>query len=220
LVSVLVGLLCCWYVLSAPVFVQSFIAWMEGPRPGPETLRPHYDVAIVLAGMVAAGRSRLNEPEFTEQVDRILAGIRLVKRGVADKLMIVGGHGDPFKHYPSEARQLRTFALEFGLQEEQILLEEFSRTTYENAVQASAILRAGPYSDLVLVTTALHMPRAAAVFRKQGLFPDRYPVDFQSGVDNEFSLLSLMPSADTFNIMRYALHELLGLMMYRLQGYL
>ena len=46
---------------------------------------------------------------------------------------------------------LRAFALEFGLHDEQVLTEEFSRNTYENAVKATEIIRAAPYRDLVLL---------------------------------------------------------------------
>ena len=216
------GLACVlllFYSMSAPITVQPLVRWLEGPPPGPEALRPHYDVAIVLTGMVALRRSRPGHIEFTESVDRILEGIRLIKRGIADKLFIVGGSGDPFNRSLSEARVLRTFALEFGLTDEQVLTEEVSRNTYENAVKATEILRTGPYRDLVLITTALHMPRAAATFHKQGLFPDLYPVDFQSAREG-ITVLDLFPSTRALDVMTYAVHEFVGLVMYRLQGYI
>jgi uncharacterized SAM-binding protein YcdF (DUF218 family) len=208
-----------FYSVSAPIIVQPLVRWLEGPPPGPEALRPHYDVAIVLTGMVDMRRSRPGHIEFTESVDRILEGIRLVQRGIADKLFIVGGSGDLFQRYDSEARVLRTFALEFGLRDEQVLTEEVSRNTYESAINAAAILRTDHYRDLVLITTALHMPRAAATFHKQGLFPDLYPVDFQSG-RGEITVLSFLPSTSALGALTYVVHELVGLVMYRLQGYI
>jgi uncharacterized SAM-binding protein YcdF (DUF218 family) len=212
-------ILLLFYSVSAPIFVQPLVRWLEGPPPGPEALRPHYDVAIVLTGMVNLHRSRPGYIEFTESVDRILEGIRLVKRGIADKLFIVGGSGNPFNRGLSEARVLRTFALQLGLQDEQVLTEEVSRNTYESAVKATEILRIGSYRDLVLITTALHMPRAAAAFHKQGLFPDLYPVDFQSGRGG-ITMLSLFPSTRALEVMTYVVHESVGRVMYRLQGYI
>ena len=135
-----------FYSVSAPIVVLPLVSWLEGPYPGLEALRPHYDVAIVLTGVVDLRRSRAGHIEFNESVDRILEGIRLVKRGIADKLFIVGGSGDPFNRHVSEARVLRTFALEFGLKDEQVLTEEVSRNTYENAVQATEIIRTGSLS--------------------------------------------------------------------------
>ena len=212
-------ILLLFYSLSAPITVLPLVRWLEGPRPGPEALRPHYDVAIVLTGMVNLRSSSAGRIEFNESVERILEGISLVKRGIADKLFIVGGSGHPFDRRASEARVLRTFALEFGLHDEQVLTEEFSRNTYENAVQATEIIRAAPYRDLVLITTALHMHRAAAAFHKQGLFPDLYPVDFQSSRGG-MTIFSLIPSARSLDIMTAVIHELVGIATYRLQGYI
>ena len=68
------GLACVlllFYSMSAPITVQPLVRWLEGPPPGPEALRPHYDVAIVLTGMVSLRRSRPGHIEFTESVDRI-----------------------------------------------------------------------------------------------------------------------------------------------------
>ena len=148
-----------------------------------------------------------------------LEGISLVKRGIADKLFIVGGSGDAFDRNLSEARVLRTFALEFGLRDEQILVEEVSRNTYESAVKATQIIRAGNYRQLVLITSAAHMYRAAAAFHKQGLFPQPYPVDFQT-TERDNDLFDFLPSVSALDVMTYVVHELVGLVMYRLQGYI
>ena len=206
------------YGMSSMVTVKPLMRWLEGPRPTSE-LRQHYDVAIVLTGMVILRGSRPGHLEFNEHVERILEGISLVKRGIADKLLIAGGSGDAFDRSLSEARALRTFALEFGLRDEQVLVEEVSRNTYENAVKASQIIRAGNYRQLVLITSAAHMYRAAATFYKQGLFPQPYPVDFQTNGES-IDLFDFIPSVRALDVMTEVVHELIGLVMYRLQGYI
>jgi len=206
------------YGMSSMVTVKPLMRWLEGPRP-PTELHQHYDVAIVLTGMVILRGSRPGHLEFNAHVERILEGISLVKRGIADKLFIVGGSGDAFDRSLSEARVLRTFALEFGLRDEQVLVEEASRNTYESAVQAAQIIRAGNYRQLVLITSAAHMFRAAATFHKQGLFPQPYPVDFQT-TERAIDLFDFFPSVRALDVMTYAIHELMGVVMYRLQGYI
>jgi uncharacterized SAM-binding protein YcdF (DUF218 family) len=206
------------YGMSTMITVKPLMRWLEGPRPPPE-LHQHYDVAIVLTGMVALRRSRPGHIEFNERVERILEGISLVKRGIADRLFIVGGSGDPFDRRLSEARVLRAFALELGLRDEQVLVEEISRNTYENAVNATQIIRAGHYHQLVLITSAAHMYRAAAAFHKQGLFPQPYPVDFQTN-GGGIGLFDFLPSIQALDVMTEVVHELIGLVMYRLQGYI
>ena len=172
-----------------------------------------------LTGMVNLRGSRPRHLKFNEHVERILEGMSLVKRGIADKLFIVGGSGDAFDRSLSEARLLRTFALELGLRDEQVLVEEVSRNTYENAVKASQIIRAGNYRQFVLITSAAHMYRAAATFHKQGLFPQPYPVDFQT-TGRDIEIFDFLPSVRALDVMTYAIHELVGLVMYRLQGYI
>jgi uncharacterized SAM-binding protein YcdF (DUF218 family) len=206
------------YGMSTMLTVRPLMRWLEGPRPPPE-LHQHYDVAIVLTGMVALRRSRPGHLEFNEHVERILEGISLAKRGIADKLLIAGGSGAPFDRSFSEARVLRTFALEFGLRDEQVLVEEVSRNTYESAVNATQIIRAGNYRQLVLITSAAHMNRAAAAFHKQGLFPQPYPVDFQTN-GGGIELLDFIPSVRALDVMTEVVHELIGFVMYRLQGYI
>jgi len=214
----LVCVLLLLYGMSTMITVKPLMHWLEGARPTLE-LHQHYDVAIVLTGMVALHRSRPGHLEFNEHVERILEGISLVKRGIADKLFIVGGSGDPFNRRLSEARVLRTFALEFGLRDEQVFVEEVSRNTYESAVNATQIIQAGHYRQLVLITSAAHMYRAAATFHKQGLFPQLYPVDFQTN-GGGIHLFDFIPSVHALGVMTDAVHELIGLVMYRLQGYI
>ena len=211
-------LLLLLYGMSTMITVEPLMHWLEGPRP-PSELRQHYDVAIVLTGMVALRRSRPGHLEFNEHVERILEGISLVKRGIADKLLIAGGSGDPFNRDRSEARVLRMFALESGLSDEQVFVEETSRNTHESAVNATQILRAGNYRQLILITSAAHMYRAAAAFHKQGLFPQPYPVDFRT--DREaIHPFDFIPSVRALNVMTEIVHELVGIVMYRLQGYI
>lgn len=208
-----------FYSISIPLTVQPLVRWLEGPCPGPEAMHQHYDVAIVLAGMMDLRKSRPGHPKFNSQVERILEGIHLVKRGIADKLLIVGGNADPFNQHVSEARLLRTFALEFGLHEEQVLTEEVSRNTYENAVNTGQIIRAGSYRQLVLITSAFHMYRAMAAFHKQQLFPEPYPVNCHSNRER-LHLFDFVPSIGALSMTTVVVHEMIGVMMYRFQGYI
>jgi uncharacterized SAM-binding protein YcdF (DUF218 family) len=214
---VLVGVIVLFYGLSTPIVAARLAQWLEIPRLPPQQLQPHYDVAIVLAGMLNGRLSSPQRLEFNNAVERILTGIDLVKRGMADKLLISGKTGDLFGR-GNEAELLRGFAIEWGLTPEQVVLEAQSRNTYENAAYSAQIIRASGYNTLILVTSALHMRRAAAAFHKQGLFPELYPVDFH--VDREITPSSFLPSVDVLAVTTWAIHELIGLAMYRLQGYI
>ncbi len=216
----LVGLLIAAYGLSAPVTTLRLLHWLEGTRPALATLQPHYDMVIVLTGMTNLPASTSEQLEFLGSVDRILAGIALIKTGRADKLLISGGSSSLTKMDEREAPRLKTFALQQGLTEEQIVLEAESRNTYENAANTASLLRQTPQVRLLLITSAAHMPRSAKVFYKQGLRPDLYPVDFTTIPHMPWPLWSFLPSSTGLNASATVLHELVGLVMYHAQGYL
>lgn len=207
------------YILSAPFPVNYFMHWLEGPPPSPTTFRPPYEVVVVLSGMVNLGLSREDWIEFNEGVDRILTGISLIKQGLGEKLLISGGSGSLFDQSLKEAELLKKFSIEWGLSADQVLVEATSRNTYENAVHSAEIIRPQNFQRILLITSASHMRRAAAAFHKQGIFPDLYPVDFSAQIDT-VTLWSFFPSAIALNMSTRLIHELVGIVMYRVQGYI
>jgi uncharacterized SAM-binding protein YcdF (DUF218 family) len=215
---VLLAVVVCFYGLSIPYTANHFMHWLEVPRVAPAALRPPYDVVIVLTGMVDLSVSRRGPLEFTGAVDRILAGIAFVKQGIGKQLLISGGSGKLFAQDIKEATLLQTFALQLGLAAEQVLVETASRNTYENAAYSATVLRTHRLQRALLITSAAHMRRSVAVFHKQGIFPDTYPVDFHAST--EITPLSFLPSVGGLAKTTDVIHELVGLITYRLQGYL
>lgn len=214
LLVVIIGL----YSLSVPFTTNYLMYQLEVSRPSLDKLQQKYDVVIVLSGMVNLWLSKEDRIEFTESVDRILAGISLIKQGIGDKLLISGGSGSLFDQSFSEAEVLKKFAMEFGLSADQILVEGTSRNTYENAVNSARLIKSHDYQHVLLITSAFHIPRALAAFHKQGIFPDTYPVDFYA--TDRITPFSFIPSADSLIEIELVIHEWVGMIMYRLQGYI
>lgn len=209
------------YVLCMPITSGSLVGWLEGPRPSPDILAQKYDVAVVLTGMVNLALSEEGDIEFNEGVDRILAGISIVRRGIADQLLITGGTGSLLDQSKSEAMLLKEFAIESGLSSDQIIIDPTSRNTHENAVNTAALVRERGYKKILLITSAFHMWRSEAAFNKQGLFPEVYPVDFRtSDTISIVSIFDFLPSVGALNGITSMIHELVGLAVYRLQGYI
>jgi hypothetical protein len=59
-----------------------------------------------------------------------------------------------------------------------ITMETRSRNTFENAVYSSALIRPNPDERWLLITSAVHMPRAVGSFRHAGFNVEAYPVNF------------------------------------------
>ncbi|MDO8425572.1 MAG: YdcF family protein [bacterium] len=132
-----------------------------------------------------------------------------------------GGSGDPFARDAVEADIAHRIAMRAGVKQTQILLEEGSRTTYENGIATRALLEErlphAPQPRIALVTSAWHLRRATGVFTKLGLDVVPVPADFMSG---GFSLdpLSFFPSASAFSDSVTSIHEWVGMAGYRVQG--
>jgi uncharacterized SAM-binding protein YcdF (DUF218 family) len=214
----LLAVLVLFYGLSVPYTANQVMHWLEVPRVDAKTLRPPYDAVIVLSGMLHVQSAQQGYIEFTEAADRILAGILFVQQGLGKTLLMSGGSGDLFDQRTSGARLLKVFALQLGLSDDQLLVEAHSRNTYENAMYTANMLRAHQLHHTLLITSASHMRRAVAVFHRQGIFPDIYPVDYRA--TDIVTPFSFIPSALGLQKVTAVLHELIGLLAYRVQGYI
>ena len=115
----------------------------------------------------------------------------------------------------SEAELMKRLFVAVGIAPERLILEEGSRTTWENAVATRDLVKPAPGARWWLVTTAFHMPRAVATFRAAGWSgivarPSAYATTGRIGLRPPM-LWGLM-SADM------AVKEWLGILAYRLAG--
>jgi uncharacterized SAM-binding protein YcdF (DUF218 family) len=86
-----------------------------------------------------------------------------------------------------------------------------SRNTAENAQYTKKLCLQHGWKQPILVTSAVHLPRAAAFFKRAGLTVTPYPCDYQAGAARSFSLLSMAPRGDCLADASAALKEYLGL---------
>src|SRR5690606_3989740 len=108
--------------------------------------------------------------------DRVWHAARLYHAGKAQRLLLSGGTvrtGDG-----SEAEAMRRLLLDLGVPDEALGLEDASVNTSSNAARTAELLRAAGIDHILLVTSALHMPRARAAFERTGLTVFPAPTDF------------------------------------------
>jgi len=96
-------------------------------------------------------------------------------------------------------------------------LEGDSKSTYENAIFSSEILKTAGIEQALLVTHAWAMPRAYEAFVQTGVQVIAAPTGFLSGSEFNTGLLSWLPSASALFQIRLALHEITGRLWYRLR---
>jgi uncharacterized SAM-binding protein YcdF (DUF218 family) len=208
------------YGLSLPPVARILTGSIERRYPPPElhgpSGTPRFDAVVILGGRVLrTGGLRPEDRLAPESLDRLLCGRRLMADQVAPLLILSGGNATPFADYAPEAEIMaRTLEL-FGPVPGDVRLEPRSRTTYENAVETRALL--GPGKRIALVTSALHMPRAMALFRHQGLAATAFPCDYLTG-PRESRVQEFLPELQAFRSSSLAINEWAGLWLYTLAG--
>jgi len=101
-----------------------------------------------------------------------------------------------------------------------IQVEGVSINTHENAIRSYQALAPRGIRRILLVTSSLHMPRAAGAFRKAGFEVIAAPADFRGGWSEPNVLARWLPSAKNLVDSDMALYEWLGIAIYRLRGWI
>src|SRR5690606_5619494 len=96
-------------------------------------------------------------------------------------VVLSGGSGKIRPDEVSESEVARMFLERAGVSGDRLIVEDISRTTAENAVRSFEVARPDDGEEWVLVTSAMHMPRAVLEFESAGWTVVPYPVDFRSG---------------------------------------
>lgn len=151
--------------------------------------------------------------------NRVLKAIRLYRQGAAPMILMTGGSGDLFDPSFKEAILMRDLAVEFGVPKEKVITETESRNTRENVVYTKQLLDKIKAKKVILVTSAFHLPRSLALFKKAGV--DVVPVgtDFYVTGD-KYDLFSFIPSPGNLSRSSTAIKEYAGILVYWLMGWI
>jgi len=173
--------------------------------------------AIVLGGAFDSGLRSLerNQVLLTSAGERVTTAVALARVHPTLKILHVGYSGALDERGWSEAERAARFFDEQGLAPGRVLYENRSRDTYENATFSRQVEGVDSTKPWLLITSARHMPRAMAVFRKAGWNVVAWPVDYATGVSIDYFGFSVLGGAGRWQMV---LHELLGLALYRAAG--
>jgi uncharacterized SAM-binding protein YcdF (DUF218 family) len=205
-------------VISTPAFgylAVGSVEWMYDPLDE----RPEDVEALVVLG---GGVWEPDEVRSRAELDasslyRCLAVARLYKQGRPCPILVSGGKPDPSRPGPAAADLMADLLIELGVRPSDLLVENKSRTTYENAAESKKLLEERGIGRIVLVTEATHLHRAVLCFRKQGL--EVIPSGcHQRKTRFEPSLFAFLPGPGGLDDVETACHEWVGLAWYRLAG--
>lgn len=183
---------------------------------GLPSLRPE---AIVVLG----GGIHEDAPEYGDGPTvhhRTLGRVRYaawLARQTGLPILASGGRGVRAKvGDPAEAELMKTILeQEFGLSA--VIAETASRDTWENAVHSAVLLRERHLQTLLLVSNAVHLPRAVAAFQAQGLNVIPAPTLFFNDQLEPFDPYSWQPSVTAIAEIYYGGYEWLGRLWYAMR---
>lgn len=188
------------------------------------------EVVVVLGGSTRPQTAPRPLHEINEAGDRLLYAAELYRQGVAPQLLVSGGIvGVNGPAVVSEAESMTALLELMGVPRAAVWQEDRSRNTYENAVEIKQLLDRKAIDRIILVTSAMHMPRSVAIFQRQGFEVIPAPTDFlvtQADWDYYFApdpaiqVFNLLPGAEAMDRTVMAVKEYIGMVVYRLRGWL
>jgi uncharacterized SAM-binding protein YcdF (DUF218 family) len=204
------GALLLW-LLAMPAVGDAMMRTLEGEPLTPEMLQQAEAIVVLGGGRHRAAPEYGGDTAGRQTLLRLRYAARL-QRASGLPLLVTGGQPDGGAL--SEAETMRqAFIEDFGLPPETIRwVENASRNTQENARYTAHLLNAEGIKRIVLVTDAVHMPRALRSFAASGLTLLPAPTDFQR---EPLTPLDFLPTG--YRESRYAMHEWIGQLWYRLR---
>lgn len=177
-----------------------------------------------VACMIVLGGSFDNEintarggMEMNQSADRFVEALRLAQTYPQSRILVSGGDGSISGDYEPETQAATRFFAAFGISPERLIRDNTSRTTYENSLNTAELLKSQGLENCLLITSAFHMPRSVALFRKAGITVMPWPVDYRtSGAENP--ALDFTQPALNAQITTTAAREWMSLIAYYLTG--
>jgi uncharacterized SAM-binding protein YcdF (DUF218 family) len=204
-----------WCIPAVSYLALGTLEW----RYPPLRLRPADAKAIVVLGgsIIPPDAVRRRAELGQSTLFRCRHALEFYRQGEPCPVVLSGGRVTPNRSDPPCARVMRDFMVDSGVRPSDLIEEDRSRSTYENAVECARLLRQRQIRKIILVTEATHMDRALGTLRGQGV--DAIPAACNYGTARfDWSVFDFLPSPKAALTCQTVLHEWLGTAWYRLQG--
>ena len=202
------------WLWATPVASHALRGVLEAPYP-PMVLAklpdlPKAQAIVVLGGGIRPAEQPGQAPNLNAAADRVWHAARLYHAGHAP-LVLASGGSDPTTSASTEAEAMRQLLLALGVPDAALRLEDRSRNTRQNAQFTAQLLQPSQPQGMRriwLVTSALHMPRAVALFEAQGFEVLPAPTDHEAR--QRFSAVDWLPDTDALDGSARAMKEWVG----------
>jgi len=200
------------YLMSTEFGKNLILFPLEDHYPYPDPKRISCEAIVVLGGgkiphSPAEGFEASVDPKVAK---RLYEAFKLWKR--FKKLIVVSG-GSVFRDTESEAAAMKRFLTTIGVPSGDILEEDRSRNTLENAIFTAELLEKKGINEICLVTSAFHMPRSVRIFEFVGFKVVPVPCDYRI-YRTPYSWYSFMPMPSYLRDSLCGIREYVGLLYF------
>ncbi len=205
------GLLLLGYGAAGDLMLKG----LENQYPAPADIGSHVSVKWVVVlggGMNSDPRLPITSQLSNGSAVRTVEGIRIYRLLKGARLLFSGG---PVFNPVPEGQGMAQLALDLGVPRQDLMAEILSRDTEEQARLIKPLVAS---DSVFLVTSAVHMPRAMALFRKAEISSIAAPTDFINKKELQFNPSKLFPNYIGFRMAEAGWHEYLGLLYSRIKG--
>lgn len=171
-------------------------------------------IVILGGGVIDLSTLGMKPVPSNTSTARLIYGITLYREYPGSTLIISGGSGEPDRQDISEADAMKEMAISLGVPAIDIFVENSSGSTIESVNALRALIKR---KKVILVTSAYHMKRAVAMFRKVGIEVIPASTDYVSERRGH-SFYSFIPKASNLMISTIALSEYMSYTWYTLKG--
>ena len=207
-------------IFTNPFIVNLVMNRWEVKAYSAEEIKSPYEVGIVLGGSTRYYDNDSKRMVFSSSADRLMQAVELYHKGKIKKIFLSGGSGFVNFQEWKESEKLFPLLVNNGVKPEDILMENNSRNTYENAVETAAVLKnKGITSKSLLITSAFHMRRSIACYEQANINVAAYAVDSRSGGAMYTLDRLIQPDPEALVAWDLLTHEWVGYLVYRLMGY-
>ena len=209
------------FFFSNRFIINEVLLWWEVPPTPYEQISDEYEVGIVMGGVTSSEKEPRDRVYFSKGADRVVHACQLYKLGKIRKILVTGGSGKLINNIHKEADNLYDFLILCGVNSKDIIVEDAARNTYENALYSAELLKSSyPGKRHLVITSGFHLKRSLLCFRKLNINADGFSADFYTA-DRSFAADKLLiPDPAAFRDWQMFLHEILGLISYKVAGYI
>jgi uncharacterized SAM-binding protein YcdF (DUF218 family) len=208
-------------ILTNPFIIDRLLSWWEVTPYPSNQLTEVYDAGILLGGSMKYYDETSQRPVYSLSADRLLQTLALYREGKIRKIILTGGSGQMLVPHHRESQYVREVLLGGGVKEDDILIENESRNTYENAKMTAELIREKNIDGkFLIITSAFHMRRTVACFKKAGLDAAEFPVDPKAVPFHPSPYRTVMPDPFAFVLWNQLVHEWVGMGAYKVAGYI